>query len=364
MKHCEHSQWLSLCTQDNEITFFEFDRLRTLVDEIFNPDHQELSLLILIENTAKTLALREILSATKGWKTGRRRRHDEVHLHLNFFSTFHESSILFTKGDFPDRNARAQHDFNEKCHETIRRILSRVREDVFEACQSAIVDYLYFRLFYSFVDVFCFFSANFDEFSSIVRHLASWLDNDKSLTLSETTNSWVIMITKTLTSDFATENEVKNRFLSMLKDETTKDLSAWFFVLDVLCIFSLDDISNKARLRPLKECLMNASDQVQVRRMISRTLFLTRHFVAFFRLACDHFARTFKKLFDFIRVSWSWNSLSPDLNKHLFNFLSKVKSSYKLTKFAVSAIAFFFLLDSYSSNMHGKRNVLFIRCQI
>ncbi len=172
------------------------------------------------------------------------------------------------------------------------------------------------------------------------------------------------MIMKTLKSDFVTKNEIKNRFLSMLKDETTKDLSAWFFVLDVLCIFSLDDILNKARLKSLKECLMNASDQVQMRRMIWRTFFLTRHFVIFFQLAYDHFAWTFKKFFDSIRVSWSWNSLSSDLNKHLFNFLSKIKSLYKLTKFAVSAIAFFFLLNSCSSNMHSKRNILFIRCQI
>jgi hypothetical protein len=330
MKYCEHSQWLSLCTQGNETAFFESDRLHTLVDQIPNPDHQHPSLVVLIGNAAKTLALREIVPATKNRKFGRRRRHGVVHLHLDSSSAFHERPLLFAEGDFPERNARTQLDSDEKCHETIRRILPRVREGVPGLCQSAVADNLYSRLLCPFADVFCFFSADFDGFGPIVRHLASWLDGGKPSIMPKTTYPRVIIVTESQTIGVADEDEAKIRFLSMLKDETTKDFSTRFSALDVLCIFPSGSISNAARFRPLKESLMKASDHVRTSRTTSRTLFSARHFAAFFRLACDHFATTSKEPFDFVRTSRSKTPVSQHSEKSWRRPLTCKASTRKL----------------------------------
>ena len=210
----------------------------------------------------------------------------------------------------------------------------------------------HFGSFCPFADVFCFFSADFDGFGPIVRHLASWLDGGKPSIMPKTTYPRVIIVTESQTTGVTDEDEAKIRFLSILKDETTKDFSTRFSALDVLCIFPSGTISNAARFRPLKESLMKASDHVRTSRATSRTLFSARHFAAFVRLACDHFATTSKEPFDFVTTSRSKDPVSPDLDKHLSN----IKSPHELTEFAgpIIASSSSFLLDSYPPDMHGK----------
>lgn len=131
-------------------------RLHILVTQVSNPDHQHPSLVVLVGNAAKTQALREIFPATKNRKFGLRRRHGKVHLHLDSSSAFYERPLLFAEVDFPERNARTQVEPDEKSHETIRRILTRVRDGVPGLCQSVVADNLYLRLLCPFADVFLF----------------------------------------------------------------------------------------------------------------------------------------------------------------------------------------------------------------
>ncbi|KAI9765987.1 MAG: hypothetical protein M1840_006994 [Geoglossum simile] len=150
------------------------------------------------------------------------------------------------------------------------------------------------------------------------------------------------------------ENEAREKFLRMVKEETTKDLSNQFSAIDVLSLFTDGRVSAQARHRRLKECLMNASDQVRMSRVDARTLFSATHFAAFFKLACDHFARYSKEPFDFVKSSRLRNPVSPDLAEHLSNFLkSNIKSSRELMRFAVPMIASSFLLDNYPPDMHA-----------
>ena len=277
-----------------------------------------------------------------------------MHLYLDSSSAFYERPLLFAEGDFLERNARTPLDSDKKCYETIRRILPRVREGVPGLCQSAVVDNLYSRLLCPFADVFCFFSADFDGFAPIARYLALWLDGGKLSIMPKTTYLRVIIVTESQTIGIADEVEAKIRFLSILKDETTKDFSIRFSALDVLYIFPSGSISNAARFRPLKESLIKASDYVRTSRATLRTLFSTRHFAAFFRLAYNYFATISKEPFDFIRILRSKTPVFPDLDKHLFTFLSNIKSPHELTKFAVPIIASSFLLDSYPLNIYGK----------
>lgn len=149
----------------------------------------------------------------------------------------------------------------------------------------------------------------------------------------------VIVVTEIPTPDIANENEARNRFLLMLTDEMTKDRSTPFSALVVLCLFPPSSISTEARL------------SVRMSRSKSRTFFSARYFAAFFELACDHLAMTLKEPFDgpfdFVKTSRSLNPVSPNLDEHLSNFFSMIKSPYELTKFAVPIISSF-LLDPSS----------------
>ena len=165
----------------------------------------------------------------------------------------------------------------------------------------------------------------------------------------------IIIVTESQTISAADEDEAKIRFFSILKDKMIKDFSTRFSALDILYIFPSGSISNAARFRPLKESLIKALDYIRTNRATSRTLFLTRHFAAFVKLACDYFATISKEPFDFIIILRSKNPVSPNLDKHLFTFLSNIKSPHKLTEFAIPIIASSFLLDSYLPDIYNKQ---------
>jgi len=353
MKRCDHSQWLTLFSQGIETALHESDRLQTLVDQIPSPDSQHPSLSVLIGSTAKSVALHELVPSTKAAKVKSRRRHGDVHLYLAASTIFHDRPVLFAEGDLPFRGSRNKTFPAEKCHETVKRTLFRLREDVPGNQQDSIANNLYSRLLCPFADVICIFAADFAGFRPIVRHLGSWLEKGLPSTLPKSTHPWLIIVTETTTLRDTVQEGTKKLFLSMLKDETTQDISTLFSEVEVLCILPDGQVSAKARFRPLKECLMNASTQVRLNKMDTRTLFSARHFAVFFKLACDHFAITSNEPFDFIRTSRCLNPVSPDLNKHLSNFLLNIRSSHELTKFAVPVIASSFLLDSYPPDMHG-----------
>ena len=88
--------------------------------------------------------------------------------------------------------------------------------------------------------------------------------------------------------------------------------------------------------------------------MEARTLFATRHLVAFFRYASEYFAKTIREPFNFIKASRFRNPVPLDLDKHLSNFLKYIKSPKELIDFAVPMIALSLLLDHYPPSMHGK----------
>lgn len=51
--------------------------------------------------------------------------------------------------------------------------------------------------------------------------------------------------------------------------------------------------------------------------------------------------------------------MSPDLEKHLYIFFAKIKSSQEQTEFAFPIIASFLILDGYPSDVHGKQKFRF-----
>lgn len=361
MKRCDHSLWLSLCTHGNETALLESDRLRTLTNQIPDPDAQQPSLFVLIGNTSKSLALRDLFGVKKARNFRGKRTAGEIHLHIDPAGIFHSRPIFLANGDLTGQSLRSKAPAADDCHDTTRRALPRSVAGLPSVSLDEVTDSIYSRLLFPFTDVFCFFSADLGGFRQIARHIAAWLDTSQSSTLPKSTYPRVIVVTEKMPPGAQREKEARKAFLWLLREETTKDPFERISDIDIIAIFPNGKMSGEARHRRLKECLLNASDQVRKNREDSLTLFTATHFAAFFGYACGHFSETPSKPFDFIMTSRKQNSVAPDLAEHLSNFLKHIKSPKQLTEFAVPMIASSILLDNYPPDCHSKCDVPTIR---
>jgi hypothetical protein len=353
MRYCKHSRWLGLSVKDHDITLEISDRAQTILGDLPNPDVQKPSLFVLIGNGAKARALKELVSINQPKFNGRR-AHGEIHLHIDASSTFGDRPVLFADGDLPIRGKPKRPLSSEKCHETTNRVLPRLRDNLPGPSLRESVDNVYFRLLSPFTDVFCFFAVDLGGLRPIVCRIASWLDKGQPSTLPKSTRPQLVIVIETNGSKPQDESATLKVFQQMMRKETRRDISEQFADVCILGLLSRDAISNEARHRRLKEYLLNASDQVRLAKINSRTLFSARHFAAFFQYACAHMARTPREPFDFIHASRIENMPAVDLNEHLSNFLLNIKSPESLKQFAIPVIASSVLLDSYPPDMHRK----------
>ncbi|KAH8650337.1 acyl transferase/acyl hydrolase/lysophospholipase [Tricladium varicosporioides] len=348
MKRCNHSHWLSLGTYGNEISLLESDRLQTLTHHLQDPDTQRPSLFVLIGNTSKSLALRELFRTKKAPRFRSKRHAGEIHLHIDPSRIFHSRPVLIADGDLPQQSLRVKVPVAEKCHETIRRKLPRAVAGPVDGTTSDI----YSRLLLPFADVFCFFSSDIGGFRQIARHIAAWLDKGQPSTLPRSTYPRIIIVTEKMPVGREPGKEARKAFLWLLREETTHDLSEQISAIDVVALLPKGKVSVEARYRQLKECLLKGSDEVRRNREETRTLFSATHFVALFRYACDHFSQASEEPFDLIKASRKQNPVAKDLAGHLSIFLKHIRSTKELIEFAVPVIASSILLDNYPPDTH------------
>lgn len=260
MRYCNHSHWLSLSVRGNDTILLETDRLQALTNEMPNPDKQYPSLFVFVGNSAKPRAL-QALGAVKQVRTfNGRRSHGEINLQLDPSSVFQNRTTLLADGDLAERSLRGKIFPVENCHETVKRALPRIREGVPGLPLDSVADKLYSRLLYHFADVFCFFSTDLGGFRPITRHLAAWLENGEASTLPKSTHLRVIIVSDSISPEAGKEKQAREVFLSMLREETTKDLFEYFSAVDVVALLPEDQMSTQARHRRLKEHLMSVSD--------------------------------------------------------------------------------------------------------
>lgn len=82
---------------------------------------------------------------------------------------------------------------------------------------------------------------------------------------------------------------------------------------------------------------------------------------AFFKYATDHFGRSTREPFDFVKALRLLNPIALDLDTHLSNFLKHIKLPEELTDFAVPMITSSLLLDYYPPGIYGKLELLSLR---
>ncbi len=345
MKHCQHTSWLSLCSEGNDTYLVISDRLDIIKTHIPKPDSQRPSLFVLIGNRAKSVALRELFGAKRNQRFLTKRVPGEIHLHVQASSIFNERPLLIADSDIPAKILRVKIP-STKCHETTKQIVRR------PGSLTEISSTIYSKLLQPFVDVFCFFSDDLGGFKQVAHHLATWLEQAQESTIPRSTRPRVVIVTDRIPSGMENEKEARKAFLWLLSEETKRDLFEQVSAIEIIALFPAGALSVNARHRLLKERIMSGSDQVRKNREQSRSLFSVTHFAAFLASAGEHFARATTEPFDFIKASRVDNPAPQDLDRHLTNLMKHIRNSGDLTAFAAPTIASCLLLDSYPPNSH------------
>jgi hypothetical protein len=350
MKRCEHTNWLSLCSEGNDTYLAVSDRLGIISTQIPKPDTQIPSLFVLIGNRAKTVALRELFGVKKKRRLIPKRIPGEIHLHVDASSIFNGRPLLIVDSEMPSKILRTK-STSTKCHEVIKRLVQRPNG----SCRlDEISSGIYTQFLFPFVDIFCFFSDDLGGFKQVARHLAAWLEQCQTSTIPRSTRPRVVIVTEKIPPGAENEKEARKAFLWLLSEETTRDLFEQISAIDIIALFPAGSLSVDARHRLLKERIMSGSDQVRKTREDVRLLFSLAHYFALLKSAYEHFSQTAEEPYNFIKASRVDNPFPLDLDEHLMNFLKHVKSPRELIEFAAPAIASSFLLDCYPPDSHRK----------
>jgi hypothetical protein len=354
MKRCNHADWLSLSTQDNDLALQETDRLSSLTASIPDLGSQYPTLFVLIGKAAKQNALIDLLSIDGVGRSNSSIAHRRGDIRLWLAPpVFENRPIFFADGDLQENNVRSNVE-PVTCHETrIRKFPQPVR-GISPFTLDNIVDKMFSRLLHPFADAFCLFSADLGGFRSIAYHITRWLETGQASSLPRSTYPRLVIVTNSMVSKVQNEKKARDSFLAILSQETTKSLFEHFSGLDVVAISPRNQISSHSRHSRLKKHLMNISDQVRRGRVDTYTLFSAQHFTAFFTHASQHFTVSTVEPFDFIRATRQFNPVPRDLRQHLSNFLKYIQTSQELIDFAIPMIASSFCLASYPPDAPSK----------
>lgn len=97
MKPCTHTFWLGLENQGGESKLLVSDRAERLTKSIPDYDVQQPSLIVLIGDTTKSIAIREMFGVKRGRGAGFQRSHG-LHLHVEPSNVFRRRPLLIAEG--------------------------------------------------------------------------------------------------------------------------------------------------------------------------------------------------------------------------------------------------------------------------
>ena len=351
MARHHRTMWLSLCSRASDTDLLVSDRVQDIIDCIPNPDVQQPSLLVLIGNAAKSIALRELFGVRRTRRFSLNQNPSEVHLHVDPLSVFSEQPLVIVDGDLFEK-PKGKLSAN-KGHGITRRAIRRPREEFgFGGPAGGI----YSQLLFPFSNVYCFFSDDLGGFKRVARHLAAWLEHDCPSTMSPSTRPIVVVVTEKIPVGTKSESEARDTLLDLMRKGTERNVLDYISVIEVMALLPGGSISIEARYRSLKERLMASSDQIRKQRQDAHTLFSATHLAALLESACEHFSDTLGEPFNLIKSCRAHNPQAIDLPDHLSTFLAYIKSPVELTTFAAPMIASSFFLDNYPPGAHCKFN--------
>lgn len=349
MKPCNHSYWFSLSVRDSEVSLTSSNLPQNLLSDLPRADLQQPSLIVLLGKDEKALALQELVSTKSDPRRSAKRGYGETHLHLDPSTAFSDRPVLFADGNFTTQIKPSRAITSEDCHDVKTRYLPRLRNSILTDLYEA-ADQVYARFLSPFTDVFCIFASDLGGLELAAGRLASWLTKGCPSSLPPSTRPHIIIVESTSSQE--KEPQLLETFLYLLKQKTKHDSSLLFSTIRVVSLLPDGAVSGLARYRRLRECIMDASDQVRSARRASSYLFTASHFFALLDYSCNHLSLTLTEPFNVIRASRTHNPPASDLSQHLVNLLSKITDPNSLKNFAIPLVASSILLDSYPPDMH------------
>ncbi|KAF7910009.1 uncharacterized protein EAF01_003727 [Botrytis porri] len=234
---------------------------------------------------------------------------------------------------------------------------------------------IYSKLLSPFSTVVCLFADDLGGLTGILDILATWLTSlpEAPTDLPASTYPKVLIFKSTgeVPSALEWENGATRRFLLDLSKEVAgrqgetprkKDLNVLlakhFSGLHVLSLPVLT--SSQRNWTPVRDRLLQESDDIQKLRINHQFAFSIRHFKAFFHFAIRHFCSNEDSNFSFIEASRFSNPVSESFLAHLTLFLKNVDRK-QLLNFGVPIIASALVFDSYPPGMHAFHPLLVFR---
>lgn len=352
MRSREYTLWLEPYLRDKEIAVQKAPRL----NDILSQTRGEPSLLLLVGSTSKSKVLGCLATPQR---LERRGRHcGEIHLRLDAGAQSTQSSrpLLFADGPIPSiKHGITAKDLTSDL-ESISQSLPCAGDDI-----NVALLHIYANLLNPFVDVVCLFLSDFGEMAKIVELISGWLENCNSTRPHAVCFPRLLVVVDNsaiIKPDKLWEGRWKRNFLQSLKKKTTKPFEQAFSHLSVHHLSVNNQIREEFRYLPLKDRLLNESDQIRAIRIEKRMHFIGKHFSAFFDYAYDHFISNSSKQFNFVKASRLLNPASTNLQHHFFNFLSQFQIAQEINDFVLPVVASAILLDSFPPGMHSELNLV------
>ncbi|KIW09696.1 hypothetical protein PV08_12039 [Exophiala spinifera] len=351
MKLCNHHPWLRICEQGYETSLIDTGRLQTLGSRFEQPEDIYPSLIVLVGQQAKSVALEKLFDVPRSRLFKSKPYIGDIDLHVASAPPSSRRPILIATGSVGSE--RVRHTPNRhRCRDgslwPLRTGPGRSESHHMQRTEQAI----YSRLLLPFTDVFCIFASDLGGFRGVASQLAGWLRDVTGPTSTPFTRPSVVVVSDKIPLTQMAETEAQKALLLLLKEETSQDPSVLFSFIEVVAVPPSQKFRPQGSMEHLKQQLLLRVRKAENCRREARTLYSLTHFTAFFESACEHFSASGSDPFDFIRASRSHNPLAEDHALHLTNFFKACDTARDLTNFAVPVIASSLMIDSYPPNCH------------
>jgi hypothetical protein len=348
MRSEQHTLWLEPYLRDKEVALQKTSRL----GDILSQTHGEPSLVLWVGKTSKSKALRYLATPLRSKRNGR--HCGEVHLRLDAGAQSTQSCrpLLFADGPIPniENNVRD----TDRCSdlEPASQNLQWVGDDLNVALYN-----IYATLLSPFTDVISLFLSDFGGLARIADFIALWLNTFSNQSLPPVCFPRLLIVIEDSTTtkpDKCWENRWKRDLARLLRKKTARPINQAFSHISIHHLSANDRIRDEFRYLSLKDRLLNESDAIRAARIEQRMHFVGKHFNAFFDYAYNHFIHNTGKHFNFVKASRLSNPVSPDLKRHLLNFIKQFQTAEEINRFVLPVVASCILLDSFPPGMHGE----------
>ncbi|KJZ68089.1 hypothetical protein HIM_12517 [Hirsutella minnesotensis 3608] len=348
MKSCRHGDWLRLWETSDKVTLEVTDRPRRLLREIGDPDRQFPTLLTLVGNKSKRLALTKLRLGNVNQCC--RRNYGEIHLHIASSRAHRQTPLIIADGDIPTQGRLSSCRKTPSCHEIVSQV---TRHDAPAEDTVGIADSVIHRALLTLTDVMCLFCDDIGGIERSFSRLRAWLRMGRASTSSPHTRLLLVV-----------RKEEEDRARAMLRDilsSALREAIAMCFDDISVLVFPTQISRTSQRSEDFTvtwdmfqyQLSMSLELSWQYRRK-SNLLFSARHHVELLHCGAIRAMKSSWDPFDFAKASRVHNETTEDLATHIKNFVELFESEEQVTDIAVPLLASSFIFDHYSPGMHGE----------